>query len=268
MPLARRALMLGAAALTTTPIARPLRAQGDTPLRFAVSAGPLAQLLSFVAELARKKDGLVVRLVETSDWVTPNEAVNAGDLDVNFFQHSANLAVQVAQRGYRLVAADPAGVIIPVGLFSKRVKSLAEVPDGATVAVANDPINNARGLLLLQRAGLIRLKPASDLSVTARDILDNPKRLRIVELDAAQLYRSLDDVTLAMVNLTYLIPAGGDPKSALLLDTTADEHFIIRFVTRPEGKDDPRLQRFLAAFKSDEVRRFIAERLPAFIPAF
>ncbi|MCZ0732868.1 MetQ/NlpA family ABC transporter substrate-binding protein [Phreatobacter sp. AB_2022a] len=264
MPIARRALLVGAAALA----ARPAAARSEQPLRFAVSAGPLAQLLTFVAEIARRQDGLAVRLVETSDWVTPNEAVNAGDLDVNFFQHSANLAVQVAQRGYRLVAADPAGVIIPVGLFSKRVKSLAEVPDGATVAVANDPINNARGLLLLQRAGLIHLKPVSDLRITVRDILDNPKRLRIVELDAAQLYRSLDDVTLAMVNLTYLIPAGGDPKSALLLDTTADEHFIIRFVTRPENRGDARLRRFLTAFKSDDTRRFIAARLPAFIPAF
>lgn len=268
MPLARRALLLGATTLAAVPAATPLLAQAEAPLRVAVSAGPLAQLLAFVAERARARDGLAVRLIETTDWVTPNEAVNAGDLDANFFQHSANLAVQVAQRGYRLVAADPAGVIIPVGLFSRRIRSLAEVPDGATVAIANDPINNARGLILLQRAGLIRLGPTDGLKITGRDIQDNPKRLRIVELDAAQLYRSLDDVTLAMVNLTYLIPAGGDPKSALLLDTTADDHFIIRFVTRPEAKGDPRLQRFLAAFKSDEVRQFIAARLPAFIPAF
>ncbi|MBN8943083.1 MAG: MetQ/NlpA family ABC transporter substrate-binding protein [Rhizobiales bacterium] len=264
MPITRRAFSLGSAALVAT--SGP--AFADAPLRLAVSAGPLAQLVEFATALARRKDGLEVRVVETTDWVTPNEAVNAGDLDVNFYQHSANLAVQVAQRGYRLVAADPGGVIIPVGLFSRRIKQLSEVPDGATVAIANDPINNARGLLLLQRAGLIKLTPVTDLKITTRNILENPKNIRIVELDAAQLYRSLEDVTLAMVNLTYLIPAGGDPKSALLLDTTPDEHFIIRFVTRPENKDDPRLRRFLVAFKSPEVRTFIADRLPAFIPAF
>ncbi|MBR1218213.1 MetQ/NlpA family ABC transporter substrate-binding protein [Bradyrhizobium sp. U87765 SZCCT0131] len=259
--LAIRAATAVAIALTAT------AAHADQPLRLAVSAGPLAQLVEFVATRAKSK-GLDIKIIETTDWVTPNEAVFSGDIDANFFQHSANLAIQNAARGYNLVAADPAGVIVPVGLFSKRIKNLDELSVGAKVAIPNDPINSVRGLQLLQRAGLIRLDTTAGFKITQRDIIDNPKKLQIVELDAAQTYRSLDDVSIAMVNLTYLIPAGGDPKSALLLDKTPDEQFIIRFITRPEKKDDPRLKALLAEFRTDDVRAFIAAKLPAFIPAF
>jgi len=237
------------------------------PLRVGVSAGPLAQLIEFVAKRARET-GVEIKIVETTDWVTPNEAVSAGDLDANFYQHSANLAVQNAARGYNLVAADPGGVIVPVGLFSRRFRKVDDIPDGAKIAIPNDPINSARGLQLLQRAGLIKLKDGIGLKITQSDIAENRKRLQIVELDAAQTYRSLDDVSAAMVNLTYLIPAGGDPSSALVLDKTPDDQFIIRFVTRPEKKNDPRLLALLSVFKTTEVRTFIEQKMPAFIAAF
>lgn len=245
----------------------PASASASAPLRIGASAGPLADVVKLTAELARPK-GIEVRLTEFTDWITPNEAVNSGDLDANFFQHSAFLATQNATRGYNLVTVDPAGVIIPVGLFSRKVKSLDEVQPGASIAISNDTINGGRALLLLERAGIIELKPGVGLSATTRDIVDNPKRLRFVELDAAQIYRSLDDVTLGMVNLTLLIPAGGDPKSALIVDRTIEDRLVIRFVSRPEKKDDSRLKGFIDVFKSADVRRYVEEKLPAFIPAF
>ncbi|WP_245513405.1 MetQ/NlpA family ABC transporter substrate-binding protein [Enterovirga rhinocerotis] len=236
-------------------------------MKIGVSAGPLADVLKLTNEIAKKK-GIEVRLVEFTDWITPNEAVNSGDLDANFFQHAAFLATQSAHRGFRLVQVDKAGVIVPVGLFSRKIKSLDEIKEGDRVAISNDTINGGRALLLLERAGLIKLKPGIGLRATPLDVVDNPKRLRFVELDAAQIYRSLDDVTVGMVNLTFLIPAGGDPRSALIVDRTVEDQLVLRFVSRPENKDDPRLRSYVDVFKSPEVKSYIEAKLPAFIAAF
>lgn len=242
-------------------------AVADQPLKVGVSAGPLAQLLQLTAAAAKKK-GLDVKIVEFTDWVTPNAAVFAGDLDANFFQHVTFLGQQNAARGFNLVPVDPAGVIVPVGLFSKKIRSIGEVKEGDKVAIPNEPLNGARALQLLEKAELIKLKPGKGINVTKQDVIENPKKLQIIELDAAQLYRSLDDVTLAFVNLTYLIPAGGDPNSALISDRTPDERFVLRFVSRPETKDDPRLKAFIEVFKSPENKEFVAAKLPAFIPVW
>jgi D-methionine transport system substrate-binding protein len=241
-------------------------ARADEPLRIATSAGPVGQLVSFAAKLAKDK-GLDVKVVELSDWVAINEVVNSGEVDANLFQHATYLALQNKQRGLNLVQADKVGVIAPVGLFSKKIKSLDEVQQGASVAIPNEPLNGARGLILLERAGLIKLAPGKSFSVSKFDIIDNPKNLKIVELDPAQTYRSLDDVTLALVNITYLIPAGGDPKSALLIDRTVDDGLVLRFTARADRADNPRLKAFIEVFKSPEVKRFIEDKLPAFIPA-
>lgn len=169
--------------------------------------------------------------------------------------------------GYHLVQVDKVGVIAPVGLFSKKIKTLEEVKEGDSVAIPNEPLNGARGLILLERAGLIKLAPGKGFAVSKFDITENPKKLKIVELDPAQTYRSLDDVTLALVNITYLIPAGGDPKSALIIDRTIDDGLVLRFTAREDRKDNPKLKAFIEVFKSPEVKRFIEEKLPAFIPA-
>ncbi|WP_407529760.1 MetQ/NlpA family ABC transporter substrate-binding protein [Methylobacterium oryzisoli] len=239
----------------------------EKPVRIGVTAGPVAQVVQFAAGLAKER-GQRVDVVEFTDWVTPNEAVSNGDLDANLFQHGAFLAVQNARRGTTLVQVDPVGLIAPIGLFSKKIRSLDAVPAGASVAIPNEPLNGARGLRLLEKAGLITLAPGKGLSVSRFDIVANPKKLDIVELDPAQLYRSLDDVTLAMVNLTYLLAAGGDPNTALLVDRAADDQFVLRFVARQDRKDDLRLRRFIETFKAPEVKAFIETKLPGFVPAW
>ena len=246
-------------ALTTAAVA-------DEPLKIATSAGPVGQLVGFAAKLAKDK-GLDVKVVELSDWVAINEVVNSGEVDANLFQHATYLALQNKQRGYNLVQVDKVGVIAPVGLFSKKIKTLDDVKQGDSVAIPNEPLNGARGLILLERAGLIKLAPGKGLSVSKFDIVENPKNLKIVELDPAQTYRSLDDVALALVNITYLIPAGGDPKSALVIDRTIDDGLVLRFTARADKKDNPKLKAFIEVFKSPEVKQFIEEKLPAFIPA-
>lgn len=241
-------------------------ASADQPLKIATSAGPVGQLVSFAAQLAKDK-GVDVKVVELTDWIVINESVQSGDTDANLFQHSTYLTIQNKQRGFNLVQVDKVGVIAPVGLFSKKIKSLSEIQSGDSVAIPNEPLNGARGLILLERAGLLKLAPGKGFAVSKFDIIDNPKNLKIVELDPAQTYRSLDDVTLALVNITYLIPAGGDPKSALLIDKTIDEGLVLRFTARADKKDDPRLAAFIKIFRSAEVKRYIEEKLPAFIPA-
>ncbi len=241
-------------------------AAADEPLKIATSAGPVGQLVSFAADLAKQK-GLDVKVVEFTDWVAINEAVFSRDVDANLFQHGAYLAVQNKQRGLNLVQVDKVGVIAPVGLFSRKIKTLEDIKPGDSVAIPNEPLNGARGLILLERAGLIKLAPGKGFSVSKFDIVENPKNLKIVELDPAQTYRSLDDVTLALVNVTYLIAAGGDPKSALLIDRTVDDALVLRFTAREDRKDDPRLRAFIEVFKSPQVKQFIDDKLPAFIPA-
>lgn len=240
--------------------------RADEPLKISTSAGPIGQLVGFAAKLAKEK-GQDVKVVELSDWVAINEVVNSGDVDANLFQHATYLALQNKQRGYNFVQVDKVGVIAPVGLFSKKIKSLDEIKSGDSVAIPNEPLNGARGLILLERAGLIKLAPGKGFAVSRFDIVDNPKNLKIVELDPAQTYRSLDDVTLALVNITYLIPAGGDPKSALIIDRTIDDGLVLRFTARADKKDNPKLKAFIEVFKSPEVKQFIEEKLPAFIPA-
>ena len=241
-------------------------ARAEEPLKIATSAGPVGQLVGFAAKLAKDRR-LDVKVVEFSDWVAINEAVNSGEVDANLFQHATYLALQNKQRGYDLVQVDKVGVIAPVGLFSKKIKTLDEVKQGDSVAIPNEPLNGARGLILLERAGLIKLAPGKGFSVSKFDIVENPKNLKIVELDPAQTYRSLDDVTLALVNITYLIPAGGDPKSALVIDRTIDDGLVLRFTARADKKDNPRLKAFIEVFRSPEVKQFIEQKLPAFIPA-
>lgn len=241
-------------------------AAADEPLRITTSAGPIGQLAGFAAKLAQEK-GLDVKVTELTDWIAINEAVSSRAADANLFQHGAYLAVQNKTRGFNLVQVDKVGVIAPVGLFSKKIRKLDEIKSGDSVAIPNEPLNGARGLILLERAGLIKLAPGKGFAVSKFDITDNPKNLRIVELDPAQTYRSLDDVALALVNVTYLIPAGGDPKSALVLDSTIDDELVLRFTARPDKKDDPRLKAFIAVFKSPQVKQFIEQKLPAFIPA-
>lgn len=241
-------------------------AAADQPLRIAASAGPVGQLVSFAANLAKEK-GIDVKTIEITDWIVINETVQNGDADANFFQHSTYLAIQNKTRGFTLAQTDKVGVIAPVGLFSKKLKSLNDIKSGDSVAIPNEPLNGARGLILLERAGLIKLAPGKGFAVSKFDIIENPKNLKIVELDPAQTYRSLDDVTLALVNITYLIPAGGDPKSALIIDRTIDDGLVLRFTARADKKDDPRLAAFIKVFKSPEVKRFIEDKLPAFIPA-
>lgn len=253
----RRALCFGLATAAASFACRSGLAAGRT-LRIAVTPGPMAETVEFAAARARA-GGLEVELVEFSDWIMPNEAVSSGEADANVFQHIPFMNAAIKARGYDLVPVAPL-LIMPVGLFSKKIKRFDEVPDGATVSIANDPINGARGLQLYQKAGLLKLTPGLGDDVTVADIEENPKNLRIVELEAPQLYRALDDVAVGQVSVAFLFAAGGNWRDALLTDGAGDPHYAINLITRSALKDDPRLQQFLTVFRSPEEKALVADR--------
>jgi D-methionine transport system substrate-binding protein len=231
--------------------------QAAEPLKIGVSAGPYGEILDFAGKIAAK-EGLEIKIIEFSDYNMPDAALAQGDLDANNFQHLPFLENQIAKRGYALVAG-PTSIVVPMGIYSKKVTTLAALPDGATVAIPNDPTNGARGLFLLARAGLITLKNGADITATLTDITGNPKHLKIVELDAAQLPRSLDDVGAATVTLNYAVLSGLDPKSALLLEDEKSKWALV-WATRKDNADDPRIRRYIEIYRSPEVKAFIESR--------
>ena len=232
------------------------------PLKVGTSSGPIADIVQFAAARA-KEQGLDVKIVEFSDWVTPNEALQSGDIDANLFQHIPFLNNAIEARGYKFTPIAPT-YVLPVGLYSKKIAKIDEVHQGSTVAVASDPVNEARGLLLFEKAGLIKLCEGAGEKANVRDIVENPKKLKFLEIEAPQLPRVLDDVELAQVSISYLIASGGNPESLLAADGFGDPRYALQFVARTDRKDDPRLLRFVSIYRSQEVKDYITKKYGRF----
>ena len=183
----RLAAFLGAALLAGSALA--------APLKIGVVPGIFADSVEAAAKEA-KKQGLDVQVVEFTDWATPNVALDAGDIDLNYYQNSNYLANAARSKGFKFTSVQ-AGILSYLGLYSTRHKSLADLPTGAKVAIASDPVNVGRGLRLLQHAGLITLRPDTGLLGTQADIVSNPRKLQFVEIEGPQLARTTPDVDLA-----------------------------------------------------------------------
>jgi len=236
-------------------------------IRLGVTAGPHAQ----IAEVARKvaaRDGLEIRIVEFQDYIQPNAALDAGDLDANSYQHRPFLDSQIKARGYRITAVGDT-VTFPMGFYSKRWKSLADLPRGAKVGIQNDPSNSGRALLLLQKFGVIKLKPGAGIGATTLDIADNPKGVQIVQLDAAQLARSLDDLDASAINTNYAITAGLVPTRDAIALEDAKSPYANLLAVRIADKDKPWVSKLVKAYQSPEVRAFVSEKFAgSMVPAF
>ncbi|AEC01461.1 MetQ/NlpA family ABC transporter substrate-binding protein [Parasphaerochaeta coccoides] len=217
---------------------------------------PHAAFLSLiVSDLAAQ--GIALEVREFTDYVTPNAALNAGELDANFFQHIPYLEDQISSQGYKL--ANAGGIHIePFALYSRKVTSLKDLKNGATVAIPNDPTNGGRALLLLQSAGLITLKAGAGLSATVLDIASNPKGLKITELEAATLPRVLGDVDLAAINGNYAIPAGLTATKDGLFVEGADSPYVNVVAVRAGDESKPAIQALVKALKSKVVQDYVA----------
>lgn len=236
-------------------------AAGDAPLKVGVTAGPHAQIGEVVkAEAARR--GLVVELIEFSDYVQPNAALDAGEIDLNVYQHRPFLEAQNKGRGYRLVPVADA-VVQQIGIYSRKVGKLDDLPQGAQVAIPNDPTNGARALLVLRDAGLIGLREGVDVGASPLDVVENPKDIRFVEIEAAQLPHALGDVDAAAVNSSYAIPAGLSPaRDALVLERKDGPYAVIVIAAREDRRDDPRIAQFVEAYHTPEVKAFVEQAFP------
>ncbi len=263
----RRKLLLSSIALAVASAASGVALAQDKPLKIGVTAGPHAQIFEQVKKVA-ERDGLKIQVIEFSDYVQPNAALAAGDLDANSYQHKPYLDQQVQDRGYKFVSAGYT-VNFPIGLYSKKVKSLKDLKDGARFGIPNDPTNGGRVLLVLEEQGLIKLRQGAGLKATPLDVVENPKKLRFVELDAAQLPRALDDLDASAVNTNYAIPAGLHPGKDAIAQENAKSPYVNLIAVRAEDKDKAWVGKLVKAYQSEEIRQFIlTEFKGAVVPGF
>ncbi|MBB1602140.1 MetQ/NlpA family ABC transporter substrate-binding protein [Variovorax sp. UMC13] len=240
---------LAAAALSS--LGAPVFAQ-DKPLKVATATSPATRGLEIAAQQA-KAQGLNVEIIEFSDWRTPNSAVASGEVDVNHFQHKPFLEQSNKAGGYNLVPI-AGGYTTTVGLYSKKLTSLDQIKTGAKIAIAQDPINTARSLLVLQEAGLIKLKNGGSTTSTLEDVSENPRKLQILQIDGPAIARAFDDLDAAVTYATFVKIAGLDVHKPIYREKDNSKYSFV-WAAKPERANDPRIRRFIAIYQnSAEVK--------------
>lgn len=266
-----RLLSLVAAVALLVAAVCPLSASArETVLTVGATPVPHAEILEIVKnELA--SEGITLKIIEYTDYVQPNLALDMGDLDANFFQHLPYLGDFNRENGTKLVSAVDVH-FEPLGLYGGKTKSLSEIPDGASIAVPNDTTNEARALLLVESLGLIELPPDSGLSITPRDIVSNPKNLEFKEIEAAQIPNFLADVDFGVINGNYALSAGLGSSDMLASEdasSTAAITYANAVAIREGDKQRPEIQALVKAITSQAVADFIVEKYEgAVVPMF
>lgn len=234
--------------------------EDELKLTLAASVTPHAEILR-VAAKELEKDGYEVEIKEFTDYILPNKVTTDGDVDANYFQHVSYLNDYNANNNTDLVSVG--GIHYePLCLYGGQTESLDELTDGATIAVPNDPSNEARALKVLQQEGLIKLREGAGLAATILDIEDNPRNLDIKELAAEQLPRSLEDVDFAVINGNFALQSGLSPEDALAIEVLDDETLGLYqnvLAVRAGSEDEPAIQALVKALKSDAVKDYINE---------
>ncbi|WP_269713846.1 MetQ/NlpA family ABC transporter substrate-binding protein [Caulobacter sp. NIBR2454] len=266
--IARRALLIAAAStlLLAACNRQPPQSAADT-LTVGATAIPHAEILEVVRPIL-EKEGVKLQVKVFNDYVQPNMQVEQKQLDVNYFQTKPYFEEFNKARNTHLVTV--VGVHIePLGAYSRKYKSLAELPDGAAVAIPNEASSNGRALLLLQKAGLITLKDPTNALSTLKDVATNPKNLKIRELEAATLPRVLGEVDLALINTNYVFDAGLNPTRDALAIEDKQSPYVNFLVAREDNQNDPRVQKLAKALTGPEVKAFIEKTYNgAVVPAF
>lgn len=225
--------------------------QAQTTIKVGATAGPHAEVVEF------------------SDYVTPDKALADGELDLVSYQHKPFLDNFNKTNKTDLVPIGNA-ILMRMGIYSDKLHDVKDIPDGATIAIPNDPTNGGRGLLLLQRAGLLKLKDGVGMKATPKDVVDNPKHLKFKELEAAQLPRSLADVDAAAITMNYVMSGGLDVKKQNIFLEPKDEPLAVMIIAaRNKDKDKEAYKAFVKAYQSEAVKKFIADKYKGTIePAF
>jgi D-methionine transport system substrate-binding protein len=263
----RRALFLLVPALLLAACGGKTGGSDSDMLTVAATAVPHAEILDHVRP-ALEKQGVKLDVRVFNDYVQPNQQVAQGQILVNYFQTGPYL--DEFNRTQHSDLQKIAGIHIePLGAYSRKWKSLDQLPAGATVAIPNDASNGGRALLLLQKTGLIQLKDAANPLSSVRDITANPKKIVLRELEAATLPRTLGEVDLALINTNYALDAKLNPKHDALAIEDGRSPYVNFVVGKPGSEKDPRVQKLIAALHSDDVKAFIADRYKgAVLPAF
>lgn len=221
-------------------------------IKVGVMSGPEHKVAEVAAKVAKEKYGLVVEYVEFNDYALPNTAVSKGDLDANAMQHKPYLDKDSQEKKLDNLEIVGNTFVYPLAGYSKKIKNISELKEGAVVAVPNDPSNLARALILLEKQGLIKLKDNTNLFSTSLDITDNPKKLNIKEVDTSVAARALDDVDLAVVNNTYAGQVGLTANDGVFVEDK-DSPYVNIIVARKDNAQSEAIQNFVKAYQSDEV---------------
>lgn len=236
-------------------------------LTVGASPEPHSKILEQVKDNLQE-EGVTLEIKDYSDYVQPNLAVENGEIDANFFQHEPYLENFIEERGSDLVSVGKVH-IEPMGLYSKKIKSIDELPDGAKISIPNDATNGGRALLILEKNGLIKLDENAGYNATEKDIVENPKNIEIQPLEAAQLSRTLEDVDASVINGNYALEAGFNPVEDAILLEEKDSPYANVVVVKKGHENDENIKKLMNALQSDEIKKYIEDNYEGgVIPSF
>ena len=247
---------------------KPAAKSEATTLKIGATPVPHAEILEEIKP-DLEKEGIKLEIVEFNDYVQPNIALNDKELDANFFQHEPYLNDFIKEHK-DLKLKNAGGVHVePMGIYSKKIKDLSELADGATVSIPNDPTNGGRALLLLQKANLLKLKDGTGAEATVQDIAENTKNLTIQEVEAAQLPRTLEDVDISIINTNFALNAELNPMKDALFIEDKDSPYVNIIAVRDGDENRDEIKKLLTTIKSDKIKKFIEDKYQgAIVPAF
>lgn len=236
-------------------------------LKIGATPVPHGQILELIKDDV-EKDGLKLEIVEFTDYVKPNLALDTGEIDANFFQHIPYMDNFASENNLELVNVGAVHVE-PMGVYSEKIKDINDLKSGDLVAIPNDSVNGGRALLLLQEYGIIKIDESAGFTATEKDIIDNPKDLKIKAVEAAQLPRVLADVTVAVINGNYAIESGLNPIEDSLIIENANSPYVNIVTTIKDKENDPRFEILFKHLYSDKVKNFITDTYDGgVVPAF
>jgi len=244
--IASAAALIGFAALPSTSLA------ADKSIKVGIMSGEDEDVWRVVTAEAAKK-GLKIETIAFNDYTQPNEALERGEIDANAFQHQPYLDNQIKTNGYHIVSVGYTGVW-PIGLYTKKYKSVAEIPTGAVVGVPNDPSNEGRALRVLQNAGLIKLKDGTGILATVADVSENPKNIEIKELDAGIVGRSIDDLDAAVVNTDWALKSGLSATDRIIQEPVNDNPYRNFIAVKQGNENQDWVKTLVASYQNDTVK--------------
>lgn len=244
---------LAASAIAVLTLATPGASHAeDRSIKVGIMSGEDEDVWRVVVAEAAKQ-GLAIETITFNDYTQPNEALDRGEIDANAFQHKPYLDNQIAQHGYKIVPVGYTGVW-PIGLYTKKFKAVAELPDGAVIGVPNDPSNEGRALRVLQNEGLIKLKDGTGILATIADIVENPKNIEIKELDAGVVGRAITDLDAAVVNTDWALKSGLSAADRIAQEPIADNPYRNFIAVKAGNESESWVKTLVSSYQNDTVK--------------